>query len=830
MNAAFSVTKSSWDVPVAATAGAQVIGQVGQPSPILHVLSPTRQAAFEVAPAPGQVLYLNPYAARQQGLPVPPGHHVTPEYAAEILGRYCVRSIVPRVDETEFDPATKLRKASPGEDPNSVVDSPEHYGFRAVNLAPNGAASVMYADRYAQSEGHEGNARGGITQDGNICIKGVGITPLYKKANADHRHSGGWENTRWSIIDTVRLELSANLFTRHGIWPIAIFGLSAFVPIGDWYTDGFKHLGMDQVGILLRGGAHYRNGNFIEPSYYGPWVPTIIARIQEAQGMPEADRAANARAREAVAGATIKGKTVEFGTIDPSMFMRAARTMDLLAFHEIAGAVEPDLAQTLAGLIDLVAQHCAEQWRWGEAHGTPSFGNLQIDGANLDPTTNSAMPRRGPMQTNPATAPFGIDPGYEFFMLEEAIRAIYETLKGNLTEAQRVQFHLPEMEIKALFYERLKQIHLPIQMLRATGLKQEVVDRLWEEHHDLAKELGQVMFDLSHMENPGGPVRVYARYSDYPANAEQAATEKSVVDLFGALGPFADRYFFHQDDDHLRDFVQLLQPIFKGDVAAQREELLQLARRFLELYARVMRLVEEQYVGFYDGKREMQTAIATRAQFENRHGLYVWSLKPALRALAVQADETGQGPLTDSLRVTRFIRDIVAAYSRNTHALLRQGDLYRYESGVVELGVKTYDWVTTGVRVPSRGQIGRRVLFLRVPLNDEGEGYVTPDLFGRRYTQVELSRAQFHYQLAEGGETETAEVVITHIGDQRYAEFAIEVAPSQAGVLSGEIRMAAPGWDSAFDEVIAPYAHAFAVPDGKDLAVLIDEHERGIGW
>lgn len=823
----FNITKASWDVPVAAGARHQAIGQVGEPSPILSVLGPTRQAAFRVAPAPGQVLFLDPYAARLYGLPVPPGHHVTPEYAAGLLRGYCVRSVVPRIAETEFDPATRLRKARPGEDPKGVADHYSDYGFRAVNLPLDGTASAMYADRYAQSEGHGGSARGGFTADGNIYIKGVGITPLYNQAKADYRHSGGWENTRWSIIDTVRLLLSENLFTRHGIRPIAIFGLDVFVPIGDWYTDGFTHLGMDQVGILLRGGAHYRNAHFIEQSRYDAWVPTIIKILQEAQGVPEDRRTVDAAARKAVAGSTIEAGTVTFGTIDPAMFMRAARTMDLLAFHEIDEAVEPDLAQTLAGLIDLVAQHCAEQWRWGEAHGTPSFGNLQIDGSNLDPTTNSAVPRRGPMQSNPATAPFGSGPGYEFFMLEEAIRNIYETLRGNLTDAQQRQFHLTEMNIHTLFHEKLEHEHLPIQMLRATGLKQEVVNELWREYPKLARSLGQSLLALSRLQNPGKAVRIYARYSDYPVNAEQAVKEASVVDLFGALGPFAERYFADTDADHLRTFIQLLEPIFKGEVETQREALVRLAREFLQLYGQVMQIVQKDYLTYYDSLDDMQTAIAARARFENRHGLYVWDLKRPLRDLAAQADEYGKGPLTDPVRVTRFIRDTVSRYSRNVYALLRQGDLTVNDNGTVEIS-RTYDWITTGVRA---GRTSRdRTLFLRVPLHTEGDGSVTPELFGKRYTEAELSRAQFHYQLAEAGVRGKTTAQFITIDTQRYAEFAIDAAPSTADILSGEIRIAPSESGNPFDDVITPYDYAFAVPDGKDLAILRSEHPHGIVW
>ncbi|HEY0142458.1 MAG TPA: hypothetical protein VGF48_16290 [Thermoanaerobaculia bacterium] len=197
---------------------------------------------------------------------------------------------------------------------------------------------TLYADHYG-GDGiapYLGSARAGFTEYGDILLKGIGLTPLFRKPREDDfPHAHGGCNLNEAMAEAIHGEISRHLFTRE---PARIL---AIIDQDDWtvWPDGVtRHPRV----ILARAGLQLR------PAH-------MLARVAREQG----------RCAE--------------------LFERMAR--------ECGQLVPGDLRATMLRVIDDHAEAVAEQVRWRITHGCISTSNMLMSGGMLDTVIQCAHPR-----------------------------------------------------------------------------------------------------------------------------------------------------------------------------------------------------------------------------------------------------------------------------------------------------------------------------------------------------------------------------------------------------------------------------------------------------
>ncbi|HET9478059.1 MAG TPA: hypothetical protein VFO72_01855, partial [Pyrinomonadaceae bacterium] len=125
----------------------------------LDALGEASFAEFPAVRFPGTVLWCNFELARELGFSVPRTNHLTPELHEELLNKLSLRALTPGDDVSDVEVVT------------------------------------LYADRYG-GDGVSpalGAGRAGFLRDGNLYIKGLGFTPLFRHNDKDdfvHSHGG----------------------------------------------------------------------------------------------------------------------------------------------------------------------------------------------------------------------------------------------------------------------------------------------------------------------------------------------------------------------------------------------------------------------------------------------------------------------------------------------------------------------------------------------------------------------------------------------------------------------------------------------------------------
>lgn len=197
---------------------------------------------------------------------------------------------------------------------------------------------TLHADHYG-GDGiapYLGSARAGFTEQGDILLKGIGLTPLFRKPREDDfPHAHGGCNMNEAIAEAIHGEISRHLFTRE---PARIL---AIIDQDDWtvWPDGVTR----QPRVILA-----RAGLQLRPAH-------MLARVIREQG----------RCTE--------------------LFERLAR--------ECGQLVEGDLRATMLRVIDDHAEAVAEQVRWRITHGCISTSNMLMTGGMLDTVIQCAHPR-----------------------------------------------------------------------------------------------------------------------------------------------------------------------------------------------------------------------------------------------------------------------------------------------------------------------------------------------------------------------------------------------------------------------------------------------------
>src|SRR5262245_7709324 len=386
-------------------------------SQVLDVLGASSFAEFRAVRAPGRVIWCNFDLARQLGFDVPETNQLTPRFHDRLLAALSFRSIG-RKDKVDRE--------------NTVT---------------------MYADRYG-GDGVTpglGAGRAGFLPYGNLYVKGVGFTPLFRRGDPDDFvHSHGGVHLEDCLSEAVFGEVNENLFTLGSTRVLAI-------------VDQGKHVvhpsGRERpIALVVRAGAQLR------PAH-------LLGR----QGLP---------ARSLL-----------------NKFLRIVRaTNQLVTYTDQATGVEiPDVAATLRRIIDDHARTAADGFRWRMIHGAISSSNMEMNGAMLDLPTQSSQPRTAPVWTlDWADSVFGA----EHRQRADRLVPMYRKLVRSLAPRWRRRFNAKSIDL-AREMDAAYRRHVGLSLIAATGLKTDAARRIQTDHPELAARFVDLVLKMSRLKNAG---------------------------------------------------------------------------------------------------------------------------------------------------------------------------------------------------------------------------------------------------------------------------------------------------------------------------------------
>lgn len=568
------------------------------PSQALRVLGPDSFAEFPTVRVDAKVIWCNFELARQLGFDVPSGNFLTPEFHKQLL-------------------SLSLRSVTSAEDVG---------GKQTIS---------MYADRYG-GDGLGpalGAGRAGFLPDGNLYVKGIGFTPLFRHNDVDDfAHSHGGVHLDDCLVEAVFGEVNENLFALGSSRIVAIIdqGKQVIGPTGQRIP----------IGLAVRTGAQLR------PAH-------LLRRL----------RSKDSQLKNFVAITTASGQLVT----KPD---------------HVTGEPVPDLKETMLRIIDDHAQTAAEGFRWRMIHGALSASNMDISGARLDLPTQSTQARTAPVWL--------LDYSDSIFGSEHTARAghlapVYRKLLRNVPESQWKQFNLEQLNIRGEMAQAYRK-HLEVQLLRAAGLKTELARRIQVEHSDLASRFADLFLEMAALKNRG-PVCV----------AKSEVEQVAVLDVFNLLGAMPEFHFANPTADYRAFISDQLKPILKGNrfhrarkVAVVQSQV----DRFSHLYRELMGVCGEYALAFYGDFEKMQASISARAGFENAPLECLYSLKlfRELRQDIARYRSTGNAGI-----LSKAIDQRIAASLRSVDGLLRQGNSRRLASGGIEIEMRTIDGVNYSV-------------------------------------------------------------------------------------------------------------------------------------
>lgn len=751
----------------------------GRPSAVFDVLGHERVVPYDVYPVTGRVLYYNPRAMERLGFRVPPSAHITKELDADLC--------------------------------------------RAFALRPNGdkaqEAVTLFADRYTTLEGTKGAGRAAFTRNWGAYVKGSGPTPLVGNGNQDH--SSGATTVRQSMIEVLVSEIVTNLMEDSVPAGVLIIGLDEAVSVAGGYPP-------EPASILVRAALDVpaglvRPAHMIEPWVYKEQFAGLVQIIKDTRG-EVAERCVTGLDPRLVTQEVVEHTK----TIDPKIFIRAAHAYGLIQWRKHPEFPEEivDLGATFRTVVDRYALSCARQFRWGLLHGTPSAGNFQFDGAFLDNLTPATAPsRRGRViLTYPKTLALGEKD--EFLARCQTLYMLWKTLNANLTQHEKEAYNFESFsgtlerfesfpglkEVHEIFIKAFRK-HLGIEILRAAGLKRDLAERIQDRYPDLVNDFRETIYALAIEENPG-PIPMALDFN-LTVQPDAPLVEKAVTDPFQLLGRYARIYFDPSAETKVDFVIDLLDPIYKGDVAVQKERVGELARAFLSLYDRVMQKAQELGQDLYDSLSEMRVAIIQKAEFENRPvGLENWKIRQELLNIVTGEDAKHDGRVfRDRDFVTRYIREKVERSLRNREQLLSRGEITEAPGNAFDVGVLVWNHIMTGIRAD--GQTGDRTFFVRIFLDDND---ALPFAGVGSDVRTEDAILNFRFSDDEGEICNMNGRIV-----DRMLVFEIPVQKSQSGLFRGSLVVG--------NSVIPLFPRAFAVPDNVDLRRLVlREFDREIGF
>jgi hypothetical protein len=560
------------------------VGGKTQASRILTVLGSDWFAKFTAVRIPGNVVWCNFELARALGFDVPSSNCMTSRFHQQLVDALSYRAL---------------------------KSKEEVNGHKTVTL---------YADRYGgEGIGNGlGSARSAFLPFGNLYLKGVGLTPLFRPddpEDIDHSHGGAQLNH--CLGEAIFGEVDQHLLTHGSTRILAIIDQGKCVV----HSDGRKVA----IALGVRCGRQLRPGHLLSKQVRSRSLLEPFIKITK-------------ETRQLV------------------MRKDAARGREI-----------PDVKATMLRVIDDHARTTAEHFRWRMIHGAITSSNMEMGGASLDLTTRSAQPRTAPVYFREDYVSFF---GHEHIDCAGQLRISYRALVKSIPRQQR-----PRLSAKSFDFIRVMEQsydrHLQKQLLGATGLKAAVAERLRLEHSDLARRFTATVVAMCSLRNPGSVEM-----------ARQVVKHVSVLDVFNLLREFPREYFATANGKHTRVIRVLLKPVFKGtrfQVAKQRTKVSLLIAQFDRVYRELMQTCRVYAKDYYGRIADMQASITSRAAFENepitlyRSKLYE-DFEEAIKAYELTGDADVLQAIVET-RVSASLRKVDALLAQGKFRLLSDGGL-----------------------------------------------------------------------------------------------------------------------------------------------------------
>ena len=435
------------------------------------------------------------------------------------------------------------------------------FSYRAVKPGEDtrGAKTIrLYADKYGGDGVRPalGAARAGFLPYGNLYVKGIGFTPLFRNDPADFVHSHGGVHMDDCLTEAVFGEVNQNLFTLGSTRAVAVIDQGRHVT----FPNGLKK----PVALIVRTGTQLRPAHLLVPA---PRHDSLLEK-----------------------------------------FVRMTRATGQLVTRRDAATGEdlPDLRATMQRVIADHARTAAEQFRWRMLHGALSSSNMELSGAMLDLPTQSAQPR-----TAPARALDFPDSVFGREHIERAARLapVYRKLVRSIPRPDRQRLNARRIDFCAEMskaYER----HLQVKLLCATGLKTELAERLRAERPELAHRFAELILKMAALKNQGG--------ASVARSLVESVSGLDVFNLLACFpqnyfaAPRADHSRF------IRAALKPIIKGNRYQVAHKQRAVEALIKEFGALYGELMRACEVHAEQYYGDLRAMRSSVKARAAFENQ--------------------------------------------------------------------------------------------------------------------------------------------------------------------------------------------------------------------
>jgi hypothetical protein len=582
--------------------GKHVTGLAGKikASKILDILGPDCFAEFTAVKTPGTVVWCNFELAGELGFDVPPSRSMTTQFHQQLIDALSYRVLPAREDST---------------------------GRQTITL---------YADRYGGDGlgGTLGGGRAGFLPYGNLYLKGVGLTPLFKLSNIDdfpHNHGGVQMND--CLGEAVFGEVNQHLLTQGSTRILAVIDQGEVIV----YPNGFTV----PIALVVRSGMQLRPGHLLS------------RQVRRKCSLLE----------------IFKRMTLETGQL--------VTRSDALAPGEI-----PDIKATMLRIIDDHARTVAELYRWRMIHGAVTSSNMEMSAAMLDLTSQTSQPRTAPVYFLLEDESFF---GQEHIDHATQLREAYEALVGSIPRQQRRLLNARPFNLVAEMQKAYWQ-HLQVQLLCAAGLKREMAELIRTKHADIAYRFSNTIARMCELRNPGN------------VEMARGTVEKvSVLDVFTLLRIFPKKYFADTAAKHTKDIRAALKPVFKGNrfhVRKKRGVVKALIKEFAIVYRELMETCEAEMKEFYENASGMRASITSRAAFENEPlKLYRTELYREFDEMIQTYKSTGD---VESFR--KAVGERIFASLRKVDALLVQGKSRRMNDGGFELEMQTIDGINYSIK------------------------------------------------------------------------------------------------------------------------------------
>jgi hypothetical protein len=684
-----------------------------------------RLAAFEAVKVPGEIVWFNFELARELGFALPAANLLTSELRRQLTDLLSLRA---------------LRRGE------------RRDGREAV---------LLYADKYGGDDITPclGAGRAGFLPGGNLYLKGVGHTPLFKHDDPnDFLHSHGGAALREGMIEAVFGEVNVNLFSRGSARILALVDQDDYT----LYPDGLR----EPRAIAVRAGLQLRPAHLFT-------------------------------------------RGVKGGGSKLDLFTRITRLTGQLLTRRVGRPARrvPDLRATMLRVIEDHSVTAAEQFRWRMLHGALSLSNMEMSGAMLDTTTQTAQPRTAPLRVLSHYP--DIVYGTEHLERAAQLRVMYRSLVKSIPAERRQVLNAMPLDFAAEMNRSYGE-QLQLQLLRAAGLKAAVAERVRAEHPHVARSFKDTLLAMSQLRNAGS----------VNANNPPAA-DVSVLDVFNLLKSYPAVYFDRPDADNKHIIRAYLKPVFKGNrfrQASLRAGVASLSREFEGVYAAVMSACSRLTREFYGCEADMQSSVIARAAFENRP-LSLLYRGHVLRQFeeAVAAYKTGGA----AELIESAISDKVSASARNVDALLRRGTVLRTAVGGFELQRQTIRGVTYSVLARDSPRRVRR-LRVRVPLRPAAGGYVMELPRPASFSLRELKRLKYRYALNGGRAAAEVKARLERSGRELSVNFYISEGLGLAGELAGFFYLPSARPATLRDGRANFRGYVYAIPDRQELAALVE--------